>query len=134
MLKEVKTDWVEIGLGYTLALGFLSAVADRFGFWPAEVAVWGNWKSFIEYTKVLNPWFPPFLIPFIGGFVTLLEVCIALAFILRFKVKQVALVSGGLLLCFAVAMTLTTGLKSVFDYGVLPLAFASLLLAKNRKE
>lgn len=134
MLKEVKTNWVEFGLRYTLALGFLSAVADRFGFWYAEVAVWGNWNSFIEYTKVLNPWFPTFLIPFIGGFVTLLEVCIAIAFIIRFKIKQTALISGGVLLCFAVAMILTTGLKGVLDYGVLPLAFASFLLAKNRKD
>lgn len=44
-------------LRIVLGRGFLSAVADRFGFWrqPGDIAVaWGNWENFIAYTSKLN--------------------------------------------------------------------------------
>ena len=44
-------------LRIALGVGFLSAVADRFGFWgsPGEPAVaCGNWENFILYAGKLN--------------------------------------------------------------------------------
>src|SRR5260370_21988938 len=43
-----------------IAAGFLSSVADRFGLWgPAGSAkvAWGDWKSFVAYTAVLDLFF-----------------------------------------------------------------------------
>ena len=40
-----------------LGLGFLSAVADRFGLWGAfgqPNVEWGNFSRFLEYTHSLN--------------------------------------------------------------------------------
>ena len=37
---------VKIFLCLALSIGFLSAVADRLGFWSKEVSVWGIWKVF----------------------------------------------------------------------------------------
>ena len=44
-------------LRYALGLGFLSAVADRFGLWGAfgqPNVEWGNFSRFLEYTHTLN--------------------------------------------------------------------------------
>lgn len=49
---------IKLFLRFAISIGFLSAVADRFGLWSKEVSVWGNWNSFLEYTQLINPWIP----------------------------------------------------------------------------
>jgi hypothetical protein len=51
--------FVKLFLRLSISVGFLSAAADRFGWWRAEVSVWGNWRSFLDYTQLMNPWFLP---------------------------------------------------------------------------
>ena len=49
-----------------LGLGFLSAVADRFGLWGAfgqPNVEWGNFSRFLEYTHSLNWYVPAGMIP-----------------------------------------------------------------------
>jgi hypothetical protein len=44
-------------LRYALGLGFLSAVADRFGLWGpfgTPNVSWGNFSRFLEYTHTIN--------------------------------------------------------------------------------
>lgn len=57
-----KIDYISWFALIALALGFLSAVADRFGLWTplvgSENVVWGNMKNFTGYTGVLSPWAP----------------------------------------------------------------------------
>jgi thiosulfate dehydrogenase [quinone] large subunit len=53
---------VKLSIRMALALGFLSAVADRLGVYPEEISVWGNWQSFVDYTGLINPWLPPSLV------------------------------------------------------------------------
>lgn len=134
MKKQLQKQWVEIGLRLSLALGFLSAVADRFGLWPETVSAWGNWDAFKAYTAVLNPWFPAFSIPFIAGIATVLEVGLAVVLLIGLKLELTAKISGFLLLSFALAMTFTTGIKGMLDYGVLPLAFAAFALSALNKK
>jgi len=124
-------------LRLSLAFGFLSAVADRLGFWPVEVSAWGNWKNFLDYTQILNPWFPTVIIPTIGFIVTTLEVVFAVCLIVGFKTSLFAKLSCYLLLFFAFAMLTTTGIKGVFDYSVLSAsagAFSLSLLKGNFLE
>lgn len=54
---------IKLFLRLAISIGFLSAVADRFGIWSKEVSVWGNWDNFLAYTKLINPWIPDSLIP-----------------------------------------------------------------------
>ncbi len=124
-------------LRLSLGFGFLSAVADRLGLWPAETSAWGNWQSFLNYTQILNPWFPSATIPIIGFIVTVIEVIFAVCLIIGFKTSLFAKLSGYLLLLFALAMLITTGMKGVFDYSVFTAsagAFALSVLKDNFLE
>jgi uncharacterized membrane protein YphA (DoxX/SURF4 family) len=113
---------IKLFLRLSLGIGFLSAVADRLGLWPIEVSTWGTWQSFLDYTQILNPWFPSATIPTIGFIVTALEVIFAICLIVGFKTALFARLSGYLLLIFAFVMFITTGIKGVFDYSVLTAA------------
>lgn len=116
---------------FALASSFLSAVADRFGLWgKAGTAgvVWGNFDSFLKYTATLNPWAPTFLSNSLGYLATLLEVVFGVLLLVGFKVRLVSFFSFLLLSVFALSMTFTVGIKSVFDYSVFTAASAALLL------
>lgn len=107
MLKRL----IKLYLRLAISMGFLSAVADRFGIWSKEVSVWGNWNNFLEYTKLINPWFPDSLIPLIGILATAAEIVLAFFLLIGFKTELFAKLSGVLLLIFAFAMTFSTGIK-----------------------
>jgi uncharacterized membrane protein YphA (DoxX/SURF4 family) len=58
---------VRIALRLALAAGFLSAVADRFGWWrPFGQGSWGSMARFADYTHQLVPfasgWFPTVIV------------------------------------------------------------------------
>jgi hypothetical protein len=93
-----------------LALSFLSAVADRFGVWGpggAPNVTWGNFPAFLDYTALLLGFLPVGWVPFFGWSATLL----------------------GLLLSFAISMTISLGMEPAFSYSVWTSAAAALLLA-----
>ncbi len=129
--------FIKLFLRLSLGIGFLSAVADRLGLWPVEVSTWGNWQSFLDYTQILNPWFPSATIPTVGLIVTAIEVIFAICLIVGFKTSLFARLSGYLLLIFAFVMLITIGIKGVFDYSVLTAsagAFTLSLLKDNFLE
>jgi len=109
---------IKLFLRFGIGIGFLSAVADRFGLWPAEVSAWGNWDSFLEYTQVLNPLIPETMIPFFGAIATGAELVFGVGLLIGFKTELVAKLSGFLMLIFALAIAFSTGIKGVFDYSV----------------
>ncbi|QAA82395.1 DoxX family membrane protein [Aequorivita sp. H23M31] len=109
---------IKLFLRLALAAGFLSAVADRFGFWPDNVSAWGNWESFLQYTATINPWFPSSAIPALAIIATCAEIIFAIFLIIGFKTKLFANLSGLLLLIFALSMSFSIGIKPVFDYSV----------------
>lgn len=121
--------FIKLFLRLSLGIGFLSAVADRLGLWPVEVSAWGNWQSFLDYTQILNPWFPSATIPTVGFIVTAIEVIFAICLILGFKTSLFARLSGYLLLIFAFTMLITTGVKGVFDYSVLTASAGAFTLS-----
>ena len=105
---------IKLFLRFAISIGFLSAVADRFGLWSKEVSVWGNWNSFLEYTQLINPWIPDSVIPTIGIIATAAEIIFAIFLISGFKTEFFAKLSGFLLLIFALSMTFSTGIKGAF--------------------
>ncbi len=115
-------------------MGFLSAVADRFGIWPEEKSSWGNWERFLEYTRLLNPWVPDNLINIVGSIATLAEILLAIFLIIGFKTSLSAMLSGFLLLIFGLAMTFTIGIKAPLDYSVFSAAAAGFGLSLIKEK
>ncbi len=116
--NTVNNKILKLFLRLSLAGGFLSAVADRFGFWGKEVSVWGNWNSFLEYTELINPWFPHSFISILGMMATIAEVVFAACLLIGFKTELFAKLSGLLLLVFGLSMTFSLGIKGALDYSV----------------
>jgi len=119
-------------LRIALAVGFLSAVADRFGLWGpfGEPNVdWGNFSRFLEYTHSIN-WFVPWeLIPALGSIATVAEIILGLLLLVGWHTRATALLSALLLLTFGVAMTLGLGVKAPLNYAVFTGMGGALLLA-----
>ena len=79
---------IKLFLRLAISAGFLSAVADRFGWWAKEISVWGTWNSFLEYTQLINPWIPAALIPAVGIVASGAEIVFTLFLIIGFNIKQ----------------------------------------------
>lgn len=120
---------VKLFLRLSLSAGFLSAVADRFGWWGASYSVWGNWNAFLEYTQLINPWFPDGMISTVGIVATGAEILFAFFLLIGFKTELIARLSGYVLLTFGLAMTFSTGIKGAFDYSVFSAAAAAFALS-----
>lgn len=119
-------------LRIALGIGFLSAVADRFGYWglPGEPAVaWGNWENFILYTGKLNFGASTSIANVLGIIGTTLETAFGILLIIGFKLKYIAFFSGILLLIFALEMSINTHLKSALDASVFTASFGAFLLS-----
>ena len=93
------------------------------------MVAWGNFRSFLHYTAVLNPWLPANWIPSIGWGTTICEAAFGLALILGLRTKLVALASGALTLLFALAMISTLGVKAPLNYSVSPFSAGAFLPA-----
>lgn len=130
----MKIIYIKLFLRVSIALGFLSAVADRFGWWPEESSAWGNWESFIEYTKILNPWVPNGLINAVGIIATTAEIVLAIFLIIGFKTSLSAKLSGILITLFGIAMCATIGIKAPLDYSVFSAAAAGFGLSMINKK
>ncbi len=125
---------IKLFLRLSIAASFLSAVADRFGMWSPDVSAWGNWTKFLDYTRVINPWFPVTLIPIIGAIATGAEILFALCLLLGFKTELFAKLSGFLLLAFALSMTFSTGVKGPLDYSVFSASAAAFALSLLKEK
>lgn len=119
---------LRLGLG----LGFLSAVADRLGFWGAfgqPNVEWGNYSRFLDYTHMLNWYWPAAMIPTLGIIATSAEILFGLLVLIGWHTRVAARLSGLLLIVFATSMTIALGPKSVLNYAVLTGIGGSFLLA-----
>ena len=115
-----------------LGLGFLSAVADRFGLWGAfgqPNVEWGTFSRFLEYTHSLNWYLPEEMIPPLGVIATCAETLFGLLLLVGWQTRATALLSGLLLLSFAVSMTLALGVKAPLNFAVFTGVGGALLLA-----
>jgi uncharacterized membrane protein YphA (DoxX/SURF4 family) len=116
----------------SLGMGFLSAVADRFGVWGpagAPSVAWGNFHSFVAYTAKLNPWSPAAVVPALAWTVTFAEAALGILLIVGLMTRTAALLSGLLTLVFLLAMTAVFGVHSPLNYGVFVYVAAALFLA-----
>ena len=117
-----------------LALGtaFLSAVADRFGLWGAygqPNVAWGDYARFVAYTAKLNWFLPAAVIRVVALISTVAETIFGLLLILGWKTRITALLSGVLLILFALAMTMALGVKAPLNLSVFSAAAGAVLLS-----
>ena len=119
-------------LRYALVLGFLSAVADRFGLWGpfgTPNVSWGNFSRFLEYTHTINWYAPAGMIPALGIIATAAEILFGLLLLVGWHTRATAVLSGLLLLVFGVSMALGLGVKAPLNYTVFTGAGGAFLLA-----
>jgi uncharacterized membrane protein YphA (DoxX/SURF4 family) len=119
---------------FALGVSFLASVTDRCGLWGppgTRNVAWGNFDNFLAYTAQLNPYLPTAWIPTVGWLVTLAEVACGLALIVGFQTRRVAVVSGLMLLAFALGMIMGTGIKAPLNYSVFSASAGALLLATS---
>jgi uncharacterized membrane protein YphA (DoxX/SURF4 family) len=118
-------------LRLTLGITFLVAVADRFGIlgpYGAKNVSWGDWKHFVEYVAVLNWFVPKALIPTLSVVETAIETVLGVALMLGIYQRIVAWCSAGLLLSFALTMSVALGIVAPLSYSVFTAFAAALLL------
>lgn len=125
---------VKIFLRLALSIGFLSAVADRFGLWNAAVSAWGNWVNFMAYTKVLNPLIPQSLITPVAIIATAAEIIFPIFLLIGFKTELFAKLSGCLILLFGFSMVFSVGIKAPLDYSVFTSAGAAFALSLMKEK
>lgn len=130
----METKAIKLFLRLSISIAFLSAVADRFGFWSKEASAWGNWDGFLKYTRLINPWVPDSLIPTLAVIATGAEILFALFLLVGFKTELVGKLSGLLLLLFALSMTFSTGIKGVLDYSVLSASAGAFAISLIREK
>ena len=119
-------------LRVALGIGFLSAVADRFGFWGTfgqPNVAWGDYTRFVAYTGKLNWFLPEVMIPMMAAISTIAELLLGVLLIVGWRTRIAALLSGILLMLFAIAMTAALGVKAPLNFSVFSAAGGALLLA-----
>jgi uncharacterized membrane protein YphA (DoxX/SURF4 family) len=131
-LAESGTEIVRLFARFGLGASFLSAVADRFGLWGqhgAKNVSWGNFAHFVEYTGAVTSLFPSSLTVSFAWAATVAEILFGVLLIAGFKIRVTSVLSGLLLLSFAIGMGTGLGIKTPFDYSVFSAAAAAFLLA-----
>lgn len=119
-------------LRFALGFSFLSAVADRFGLWGALGAphvAWGSFASFVAYTGRLNWFLPGAAIPALAVGATCAETLFGILLVLGWQTRITALLSGILLLLFALTMAGALGIKAPLDASVFSASGGAFLLA-----
>ncbi|UKB80757.1 DoxX family protein [Chryseobacterium sp. MEBOG07] len=113
-------------LRIALAFGFLSAVASRLNLWGAKSS---GWKKFIDYTAETNSFLPHSWAPAVAVLSTIAELSIGILLLVGYQIQKTAWCASVLTLLFAVAMSISFGIKEPLDYSVFVFSAAAFLLS-----
>ncbi|QHV95321.1 DoxX family protein [Spirosoma endbachense] len=133
MITSKTEHFLQIFLRVAIAATMLSAVADRFGLWGPDSS-WGNWQNFEKYTGEVTSFLPGILSKFSAYAATFFEILLSVMLVSGFKTKLAAIGTGILLLMFALAMSVSLGIKAPFDYSVWVGSAAAFLLAAQQDD
>jgi uncharacterized membrane protein YphA (DoxX/SURF4 family) len=123
--------WLNLPLRWFLSLAFLVSVADRLGWLgkPGASGVsWGNFSSFIDYTRDVNAFLPSSFGPTLAVLATIAETTLAVCLLLGYRVRIAEAGAAGLLTLFGIAMTISLGFESAMAYDVWVLAAGAVVL------
>ena len=114
-----------------LAASFLSAVADRLGYWgphSTRGVLWGDLKHFNAYVHRLDPLLPPEVTPYMSEAIICIEILLALCLLTGWALRWASLGSTILLSTYAVGMVFAFGPKTPLDCSILTSAASAFLL------
>jgi uncharacterized membrane protein YphA (DoxX/SURF4 family) len=121
---------LRIALRLSLAAGFLSAVADRFGWWaPFGQGSWGSIGSFTDYAHQLVPFASGLFLTVIVWGSTATEATLGVLLLVGWRQKLVGAVACLVLTIFGIAMALSLGMESPLSYSVFSAASAAAAYA-----
>src|SRR5207247_6477913 len=89
----------------------------------------GDFAHLLEYTGAVMSLFPSSLTVSFAWAATVAETLFGILLIAGFKIRMASVLSGLLLLSFAMGMVTGLGIKTPFDYSVFSAAAAAFLLA-----
>ena len=118
MYKLDRVNVVGIALRVSLATAFLSAVADRFGWWaPLGQGSWGSMGAFAAYTHQLVPFASGWLLSVIVWASTAAEVILAVLLLIGWRPALVGAATCLLLIMVGTGMAVSIGLEAPFSYS-----------------
>ncbi|MGA8547327.1 MAG: hypothetical protein WB785_19000 [Mycobacterium sp.] len=121
---------VRIALRLSLAAAFLSAVADRFGWWaPFGQGSWGSMNAFAEYAHQLVPFASGWLLTAIVWAVTAIETSLGILLLTGWWPKLVGAATCLVLIVFGTAMATSLGMEAPLSYSVFSAASAAAAYA-----
>ena len=126
--------FLKIFFRFSVATSMLSAVADRFGWYPQEISAWGTMEAFTQYSNQALYFLPENVMWVLAWIATIIEIIGGIGLLLGYKTKFMAGLSAFILAVFAVSMSIGFGVKSIMDYSVLNAVSAALaiLLIKEK--
>ncbi|WP_242660503.1 hypothetical protein [Mycobacterium kubicae] len=128
---------VRIALRWSLAAAFLSAVADRFGWWkPFGQGSWGSMGAFADYAGQLVPFASGWLLTVIVWAVTAIETCLGILLLTGWWPAHVGAAACLVLTVFGTAMAISLGVEAPLSYSVFSAASAAAayaVLAQHRR-
>jgi len=121
---------VRTALRVTLAAAFLSAVADRFGWWaPLGQGSWGSMAAFADYTRQLVPLASGWLLTAIVWTSTVTEAALAVLLLTGWRPQIIGTAAALVLAIFGTAMAISLGIETPFSYSVYTAASAAAAYA-----
>jgi uncharacterized membrane protein YphA (DoxX/SURF4 family) len=121
---------VRTALRVSLAAAFLSAVADRFGWWASfGQGYWGSMSAFADYTHQLVPFASGWLLTVIVWGATATESSLAVLLLVGWRPKLVGAAACLVLIVFGIAMAVSLGMESPLSYSVFSAASAAAAYA-----
>jgi uncharacterized membrane protein YphA (DoxX/SURF4 family) len=121
---------VRIALRLSLAAGFLSAVADRFGWWePFGQGSWGSMGAFADYAHQLVPFASGWLLTVIVWAATATEATLGVLLLTGWRPNLVGAATCLVLIVFGTAMAVSLGLEPPLSYSVFSAASAAAAYA-----
>lgn len=121
---------VRMALRLSLAAAFLSAVADRFGWWkPFGQGSWGSMARFADYTHQLVPFASGWLLTVIVWVATATEATLGVLLIAGWWPKLVGAATCLVLVLFGTAMAVFLGIEAPLSYSVFSAASAAAAYA-----
>nr|WP_231119990.1 hypothetical protein [Mycobacterium colombiense] len=121
---------VRIALRLSLAAAFLSAVADRFGWWKRfGQGSWGSMAAFADYAHRLVPFASGWLLTVIVWAATATETTLGVLLLSGWRPKFVGAATCLVLVIFGTAMAASLGVESPLNYSVFSAASAAAAYA-----
>lgn len=121
---------VRIALRLSLAAAFLSAVADRFGWWkPFGQGSWGSMAAFADYAHQLVPFASGWFLTVIVWAATATETTLGVLLLSGWRPKFVGAATCLVLMTFGTAMAASLGVESPLSYSVFSAASAAAACA-----